>query len=220
MSETLLPPRSVTCAWCGNRYCSSVPTELDEGLQGSHCASRVVQEEGTWSVHGGYGSHAHDMKGYEFITNAPTVEANPVCDECISERLDRGDLRDLGLESDKRPDTFQLRPEGTWQLVDTISHLVQDKTAMQTLLDGIYTQHIQQHPPESEITLTCELCASLHTYRKWQHWFGTREYEGEEFEKGCPEVAENYRAAAQQLEKLAAFWEGSKARQNVYPGSP
>jgi len=82
--------RTVHCVWCGNRYRSAVPGDFDRNLQGSHCASDVVQEDGAWYVRGGYGSDEHDMHRYLFVANPPSAPADPVCDECISERLQAG----------------------------------------------------------------------------------------------------------------------------------
>lgn len=106
-------PRTVTCAWCKNRYRSAIPGEIDQGLQGSHCASDVIQEGDEWIVRGSYGSDEHDLHRYRFVANKPTTPADPVCDECISERQLAGDLEDLVFHCERRSGDFGPRPVGT-----------------------------------------------------------------------------------------------------------
>lgn len=199
-------PRSVTCAWCANRYQSACPSDLDRGLQGSHCASDVVQEGGDWFVRGGYGSDAHDMHRYLFVANKPSAPADPVCDECISERLQAGDLRDTGVVCTRRPGDFGPRPFGTWAFVHQIRDLVENEVVMRRLVDAVCREHDKRHPPDEDGP-ACAICAEIREYRKHQRWIGEIEDGGEEYVEGCPEVAGQLREAARELEELAAFWE-------------
>lgn len=198
--------RTVICAWCGNRYRSSVPSELDRGLQGSHCASDIVQKEGEWIVRGGYGSDEHDMHRYLFVANLPSAPADPVCDECISERLRAGDLRDTGLECERRPADFGPRPFGTGELVCQIRELVKCEVALRRLAEVACEEHKTVHLPDAH-EASCTVCAAIREYHKHQHWTGELEDGGEKYAEGCPEVAEQLREAAKGLEKLAVFWE-------------
>jgi hypothetical protein len=193
--------RFVTCVWCGNHYRSVFPGDNDQGLQGSHCASDVVQEGGEWFVRGGYGSDEHDMHRYRFETNPPVAPADPVCDECISERLRAGDLRAVGLEFDRRPADFGPRPHGTWGLVYQIRELVQKTEGMRRLVDASCAEHVA-HGDAS-----CKICTEILEYRKYQRWTGELEDGGDKYPNGCAEVAEQMREAARQLERLAVFWE-------------
>jgi len=198
--------RNVTCVWCGNRYRSSVPGDLDRGLQGSHCASDVIQKDGEWFVRGGYGSDEHDMHRYVFVANPPSAPADPVCDECISERLQAGDLRDTGLECERRPADFGPRPFGTWGLVYQIRELAENEVALRRLAEVACKEHEARHLP-SEPVAPCEVCAAIREYRKHQRWRGEIEDGGEEYAEGCPEVAGQLREAAKRVEELASFWE-------------
>jgi hypothetical protein len=198
-------PRTVTCAWCKNRYRSAIPVELSQGLQGSHCASDVIQEGDEWIVRGGYGSDEHDLHRYRFVANKPTTPADPVCDECISERLLAGDLEDLGLHCDRRPGDFGPRPRGTWELVGQIKNLVESKVVLRRLAEATCREHDGAH--QAAENGSCLLCAEIRAYRKYQRWTGELEDRGEEYAQGCPEVAEQLREAARAIERLATFWE-------------
>lgn len=199
-------PRTVTCVWCGNRYRSACPDDLDRGLQGCHCASDVVQEGGDWFVRGGYGSNEHDMHRYLFVANKPSEPADPVCDECISERLQAGDLQDTGLECARRPADFGPRPFGTWGLVDQIRGLVENEVTLRRLVEVTSKEHEAVHTPD-EHGAPCAVCTALREYRKQQRFRGELEDGGEEYTAGCPEVAGQLREAAHRLEELAALWE-------------
>jgi len=201
-----LHARTVICAWCNNRYRSAIPGELDRGLQGSHCASVVIQKDGEWVVHGCYGSDEHDLHRYLFVANKPTAPADPVCDECISERFLAGDLRDIGLHCDRRSGDFGPRPFGTWGLVNQIRELVENEAALRRLAEAACKDHEAVHSPD-EPEATCEVCAATREYRKYQRWRGEIDDGGEEYPKGCPEIAEQLREAARGLESLATFWE-------------
>lgn len=200
--------RTVTCAWCGNRYRSACPSDLDRGLQGSHCASDVVQEGENWFVRGSYGSDEHDMHRYLFVANKPSAPADPVCDECVSERLQAGDLQDTGLECDRRPCDFGPRPFGTWWLIYQIRELVKSTVAMRGLAEAACREHDRGHLSDENGTLPpCEVCGEIREYRKHQRWIGELVDGGEEYVEGCFEVAGQLREAARQLEDLAVFWE-------------
>lgn len=84
-------PRTVTCVWCGNRYVSAIPVDLDEGTCGCNCACDVRFRNGHWDVFCGYGSE-HDMDILRFVANPPSAPADPICDECIRERILCGDI--------------------------------------------------------------------------------------------------------------------------------
>lgn len=112
--------RPVVCAWCGNRHRSIASP--DNHTQGDACASSVFQvtEEfraraqtaqaskrsssalealaraatipiDTWLVQGHYGSN-YDCALFRFVQNMPTAPAEPICDNCIGERIVAGDL--------------------------------------------------------------------------------------------------------------------------------
>ena len=84
-------PRTVTCVWCGNRYVSAIPADLDKGTCGCNCACDVRFRDGHWDIFCGYGSE-NDMEILRFVANLPSVAADPVCDECIRERMLCGDI--------------------------------------------------------------------------------------------------------------------------------
>jgi hypothetical protein len=86
-------PRPVTCAWCGNRFRSVIPYEQEgKQTQGDDCAASVYQKDGEWYVAGHYGSGHFDMDRLRFIANHPTAPLDPVCDQCLVERIAVGDL--------------------------------------------------------------------------------------------------------------------------------
>ncbi len=86
-------PRPVTCEWCGNRFRAICPDEKGEKqTQGDDCASSVYQKDGEWYVAGHYGSSGFDMNRLRFIANHPQQPQDPVCDQCIHERIALGDL--------------------------------------------------------------------------------------------------------------------------------
>jgi hypothetical protein len=102
-------PRHIVCTWCGNRYHGSFGT-----MQGDGCASAVFQVTeatltrakdpmvtphgqpelhlGEWLVQGHYGSTGYDCQLYRFVQNPPAAAADPICDNCIGERIAAGDL--------------------------------------------------------------------------------------------------------------------------------
>ncbi len=87
-------PRPVVCVWCGNRHRSVVPGRGDQPstTQGDACAASVWVEAGVWYVQAHYGSSDYDTRRYRFVANPPAEPADPVCDNCIGERLCAGDL--------------------------------------------------------------------------------------------------------------------------------
>jgi len=111
-------PRPVVCAWCGNRHRSIVPDDVNKrGTQGDACAAVVFQvtEEvlaraknpgyvhhdvpelvlGEWLVQGHYGSSNYDCALFRFVQNPPAAAADPICDNCIGERIVAGDLQPI-----------------------------------------------------------------------------------------------------------------------------
>ena len=83
--------RPVVCAWCGNRHRTMFP-ELDRTDLGDSCAANVFfSEKWGWVVNGHYGS-GYDCSIYRFLYNEPSAEADPICDQCISERISAGEL--------------------------------------------------------------------------------------------------------------------------------
>lgn len=194
--------RRVVCAWCGNRYRSVVPADLDRGRQGSHCASDVVSQDGAWIVRGGYGSDEHDMHRHAFVAHPPNAPADPVCDECISERQSAGDLKDDPPEC-YRPDDFSPRPPGTHRLVEQIRRMIEDRTAMRALVDVAIEACDSTHTEE----FRGRLRDAVRSYRKHQRYTGELWDGGEAYEGGETEVAEQMRESARQLERIATFWE-------------
>ena len=117
-------PRPITCAWCGNRYRPVVPFEsrtqgsscaasVFQVTEDFLARARTAQESGrtspllealaqaatiplgTWLVKGHYGSTSYDCDLFRFVQNAPITPAEPVCDDCIGERLVAGDLEQI-----------------------------------------------------------------------------------------------------------------------------
>ena len=117
-------PRPIVCAWCGNRYRSAVPFEtrtqgcdcassVFQVTEEFQARARTAQESkraspvlkalaraatvplGTWLVQGHYGSTSYDCDLFRFVHNPPTAPAEPVCDNCIGERLVAGDLEKI-----------------------------------------------------------------------------------------------------------------------------
>jgi hypothetical protein len=110
-------PRPVVCAWCGNRHRSIWPPEGDNHTQGDGCAVSVFQATektlarvkdplvapdgqpdlrlGEWLVLGHYGSTGYDCTLWRFVRQPPTAAADPVCDNCIRERVAAGDLEQI-----------------------------------------------------------------------------------------------------------------------------
>jgi hypothetical protein len=86
-------PRPVVCEWCKNRFRSIIPYDTGEKpTQGDDCAASVYQKDGEWYVAGHYGSGHFDMDRLRFIANHPTAPLDPVCDQCLNERIAVGDL--------------------------------------------------------------------------------------------------------------------------------
>lgn len=193
--------RTVTCAWCGNKYHSACPEEFDKGTQGSHCASNVAREGDQWVIYSGYGS-SHDFQRHVFVANPPIEPADPVCDECISERWSAGDLADGTTEDYRcaRIEDFAPRPPYAWSLIHQIQRLVEKRVAMRKLIDVVLNAS----------TFDGALDNAIDEFRKELRWTGELDDDGPTYAEGCPEVAENMRQAARQLERLAALWEGGK----------
>lgn len=103
-------PRPVVCMWCNNKHRSSFASaELpdDDHTLGDACATNVwqVTEEtqarlaqkdvpanvGDWMANAHYGSN-DDCTLWKWVQNFPTAPADPVCDNCIGERVCADDL--------------------------------------------------------------------------------------------------------------------------------
>lgn len=96
--------RPVVCQWCNNKHRSVM--DGDETL-GDSCATNVwqVTEEtrlrlaekgvistvGEWMANAHYGSN-DDCTLWRWVQNPPKAAADPVCDNCIGERVVAGDL--------------------------------------------------------------------------------------------------------------------------------
>jgi predicted RNase H-like HicB family nuclease len=193
-------PRTVTCVWCGNKYRSACPGDIDRGLQGSHCASDVVREGDQWIVRGGYGSDEHDLQRYVFVANPPTSPADPICDECISQRESAGDLVETTPECYRtgRLKDFSPRPPGTRDLVGQIRRLIEERVATRQLTEAAMKANDAGHP---------DLGDAVREYRRHQRWTGEIDDDGETYAEKAPEVAGQMRESARQLEEMAATWE-------------
>jgi len=71
--------------------CESYDTG-EKPTQGDDCAASIYQKDGEWYVAGHYGSGHFDMDRLRFIANHPTAPLDPVCDQCLNERIAVGDL--------------------------------------------------------------------------------------------------------------------------------
>ena len=96
--------RPVVCQWCNNKHRG---VGLDDDTLGDSCATNVwqVTEEtrlrlaekgviskvGEWMANAHYGSN-DDTSLWRWVKNFPKAPADPVCDNCIGERLVAGDL--------------------------------------------------------------------------------------------------------------------------------
>ena len=97
----------MVCQWCGNRYRNIMRSDAEVQTQGDACAASVFQateataqrgglvQAGEWLVMGHYGSSDYDTCLFRFAKNHPRAEADPVCDNCIGERISAGDLTSI-----------------------------------------------------------------------------------------------------------------------------
>lgn len=99
--------RTVVCAWCNNKYRTVMKGSSDEHTLGDSCAADVWQvtaptqerlaaksvfvKVGDWMANAHYGSN-DDATLWKWVRNPPKAAADPVCDNCIGERLVAGDL--------------------------------------------------------------------------------------------------------------------------------
>lgn len=79
------------CAWCAKVY-KAIWAEYNQAV---NCASTVWFQDGQWFVQGHYGSAAHDTTRYRFTRFPPIKDADPVCDACVTARLEQGDLEEV-----------------------------------------------------------------------------------------------------------------------------
>lgn len=220
-----IPPRTVTCAWCKNRYRSAVPSELDRGVQGCHCASDVLQDEqGRWIVRSGYGSD-NDLDTFAFVANPPSQPADPICDECISDRIAASDLAPLSPSAFRRPEDFAPRPAGLWRITQKIRDQAKQIVAMRRLIDVACREHGPSgisHPVGECLLCPCELCEAVEAYQKFQRWTGELQDEGDLLDDIA--AAKILRESARDLEGLADFCERQAAsfgdRADTAPSDP
>jgi len=99
--------RPVVCQWCNNKYRSVMPGEGDDHTLGDACATSiwqvteetrvrlaekgVISKVGEWMANAHYGSN-DDTTLWRWLKNPPKAAADPVCDNCIGERMVAGDL--------------------------------------------------------------------------------------------------------------------------------
>lgn len=85
------------CAWCGEAYPALDPERMFETLQADGCDSTVWFDvkKGCWMIQGHYGSNQYDTTRFKFKRNPPNTDANPVCDRCVTDRLEQGDLEEV-----------------------------------------------------------------------------------------------------------------------------
>lgn len=208
--------RRVICAWCGNRYRSVWGDEADDPLrQGSHCASDVVFQDGAWLVRGAYGSDEHDLHCYRFVANAPTAPADPVCDECISERLLAGDLEEIGPDVKPRPGAFAPRPYGTWILVHRIRILLEEAAGMRRVVEAAR----QMHSAGSGHDPACVVCMAVARLARYEQW-NTQPDDGSDpllQDEGQRELASQFRDVAKYLSGMASFCDGNQGRPTHMP---
>lgn len=91
----------VRCCWCKEVYPACVTHAEAEpevfgklhGKQGYRCAAAVFKIGDQWHVQGYYGSTMHDLCLYRFVHNDPPGgKADPVCDRCIDQQLECGNI--------------------------------------------------------------------------------------------------------------------------------
>jgi len=63
-----------------------------EYKQGIGCDCTVWQKDGSWWLQGHYGSNKFDCSRFRFVKALPSQAANPVCDACVTARIEAGDL--------------------------------------------------------------------------------------------------------------------------------
>ena len=100
--------RPIVCQWCNNKYRSMFPKDMQPGTCGDGCAANVwqVTEEiqarlatkgvdakvGDWMANGHYGDNWLDCTLWKWVKNFPTAAADPVCNNCLGERISAEDL--------------------------------------------------------------------------------------------------------------------------------
>lgn len=105
--------RPVVCQWCNNKHRTMFPEDLktDDFTCGDGCATSVwrvdamtkarlaergvAAEVGEWMANAHYGSH-RDTDLWRWTKNFPTEHADPICDNCLGERIKAGDLARIG----------------------------------------------------------------------------------------------------------------------------
>lgn len=108
-------PRPVVCVWCNNKH-RSMFSKLDDreyesgdrNTNGDGCAASVWQvteksqerlaakgvkvEIGDWMANGHYGDNWLDCTLWKWVQNFPTAAADPICNNCLGERISADDL--------------------------------------------------------------------------------------------------------------------------------
>jgi hypothetical protein len=102
--------RPVVCQWWNNKHRTMFPHDLksDDATCGDACAisvwrvdamtkarlkERGVQcEVGDWMANGHYGANNFDTQLWKWVKNFPRENADPICDNCLGERISAGDL--------------------------------------------------------------------------------------------------------------------------------
>lgn len=105
--------RPVVCAWCNNKHRSMFPEGVsDKDTSGDGCATDVWQvtedtrlrlaakgvvvEVGDWMANGHYGDNWLDCTLWKWVRNFPKAAADPICNNCLGERISAEDLIRMG----------------------------------------------------------------------------------------------------------------------------
>ena len=101
--------RPVICQWCNNKHRSMYPEDVPNGgTCGDGCATNVWQvteqskarlsakeivvEIGDWMANGHYGDNWLDCTLWKWVKNFPKAAADPICNNCLGERISADDL--------------------------------------------------------------------------------------------------------------------------------
>lgn len=103
--------RPVVCQWCNNKHRTMFPDDVENeggGTNGDGCAASVWQvteetkarlaakgvtvEVGDWMANGHYGDNWLDCTLWKWVQNHPQAPADPVCNNCLGERISAEDL--------------------------------------------------------------------------------------------------------------------------------
>lgn len=100
--------RPIVCQWCNNKYRTMFPKAMPPGTCGDGCAANVFQvteqtkerlaakgvqvEIGDWLANGHYGDNWLDCTLWKWVRNFPKADADPICNNCLGERISAEDL--------------------------------------------------------------------------------------------------------------------------------